>query len=185
MIEITYQMVLSTIQTIALVVGIIYYLTIMRNNQKNQQLQLETRQAQLYSQIIKELFDENYMKKSIHVLKMEWTDYDDFERKYGSDGNEDAYAERYSFWYFMNNIGFLVHENLISIKNANAVVSQFAIWNWVKFKDVIIKQREVYNMPDFMEYFEYLADELTKYRLEKGLSTEPPEGFGSYSSTNR
>ena len=148
-------------------------------------MQLETRQAQLYTQIVQELFNENYMKKSIHLLKMEWSDYDDFERKYGSDNNEDAYAERYSFWYFMNNIEFLVHEDLISIKSANAIVSQFAVWNWVKFKDVILTQRKVYDMPDFMVWFEYLADELTKYRASKGFSSDPPENFGSYIPKNR
>ena len=64
MAEITYQMVLSTIQTIALVVGIVYYLTIMRNAQKTRELtlqsqeltrkaqeqSLETREAQLFMQ---------------------------------------------------------------------------------------------------------------------------------------
>ena len=34
MAEITYQMVLSTLQTAGLLVGIIYYLTIMKNSQK-------------------------------------------------------------------------------------------------------------------------------------------------------
>jgi len=34
MVEITYQMVLSTLQTIALIVGIAYYLIIMRNSQR-------------------------------------------------------------------------------------------------------------------------------------------------------
>jgi hypothetical protein len=165
--------------------SIFYYTLVLRNANKTQQMQLETRQAQLYTQIIKELFDEKYMKKSIHMLKMEWDDYDDFERKYGSDNNEDSYAERYSYWYFMNNIGFLLHENLINVRTANAIVSQFAMWSWDKFKDVIQMQREVYDMPDFMEWFEYLAEELTKYRTSKGLSTETPEGFGSYTPRNQ
>lgn len=51
MVEIMYQMVLSTFQTIALIVGIAYYLFIMRNSQRNLQMQLETRRAQLFTQI--------------------------------------------------------------------------------------------------------------------------------------
>ena len=54
MVEITYQMVLSTLQTIALVVGIIYYLIIMRNSQRTQQMQLDTRRAQLFTQLYSE-----------------------------------------------------------------------------------------------------------------------------------
>lgn len=89
---------------LCLTVSLFYHANILNNANKTQQLQLETRQAQLYTQMIQEFFDEKYMKKNIHMLKMWWEDYDDFERKYGSDNNEDSYAERYSFWYFMNNI---------------------------------------------------------------------------------
>ena len=50
MVEITYQMVLSTLQTIALIVGIAYYLIIMRNSQRTRELTLQsqelTRKAQ-------------------------------------------------------------------------------------------------------------------------------------------
>jgi uncharacterized membrane-anchored protein YhcB (DUF1043 family) len=55
-------MVLSTLQTIALVVGIAYYLFIMRNSQRNQELTLkaqeqalETRQTQLFMQIYQDM----------------------------------------------------------------------------------------------------------------------------------
>ena len=41
MVEITSQMVLSTLQTIALIVGIAYYLTIMRNSQRTRELSLK------------------------------------------------------------------------------------------------------------------------------------------------
>ena len=65
MAEITYQMVLSTIQTVGLLVGIFYYVTTLRNAQKTRELTLqsmeltrkaqeqavETRQAQLYNNI--------------------------------------------------------------------------------------------------------------------------------------
>jgi hypothetical protein len=36
MVEVTYQMVLSTIQTISLVIGISYYIIVPRNQQKTQ-----------------------------------------------------------------------------------------------------------------------------------------------------
>ena len=51
MAEITYQVVLSTLQTFGLLVGIFYYVMTLRNQQKNQQLALETRQAQLFMNI--------------------------------------------------------------------------------------------------------------------------------------
>ena len=65
MVEITYQMVMSTIQTVSLVVGIIYYITIMRSQQRTrefalnaQEQALETRQTQIFMQIYQQLNSE-------------------------------------------------------------------------------------------------------------------------------
>ena len=62
MVEITYQMILSTIQTASLVVGIIYYITIMRNQQRTRELTLkaqehatETRQTQIFMRLYEQL----------------------------------------------------------------------------------------------------------------------------------
>ena len=50
MVDVSYQMVLSTLQTIALIVGIFYYLTIMRNQQKTRELSLQAQELTLESQ---------------------------------------------------------------------------------------------------------------------------------------
>ena len=82
MVEITYQMILSTIQTIALIVGIIYYITIMRNTQKTRELtlesqeltrkaqeqQLETRQAQMFMQIYNQSHNDPSFTKAINQI---------------------------------------------------------------------------------------------------------------------
>lgn len=62
MVEITYQMVLSTLQTLSLGVGVIYYIMTLQNTRRNQQLTLETRQAQLLMQIYQELISEANLK---------------------------------------------------------------------------------------------------------------------------
>jgi hypothetical protein len=58
MVEITLPITLQIIQTLSLIIGIAYYLTIMRNSQKTRELTLnaqeqalETRQAQLFMQL--------------------------------------------------------------------------------------------------------------------------------------
>ena len=82
MVEVTYQMVLSTIQTASLVVGIIYYLTIMRNSQKSQQMQLETRQAQLLMQVYSKIDNPEIVRAMQEVFLWEWNDFDDFIEKH-------------------------------------------------------------------------------------------------------
>jgi len=69
MVEITLPIILQIVQTVALVVGIIYYLTIMRNQQRTRELTLkaqehatETRQAQLFMQIYDKWSDPDFLE---------------------------------------------------------------------------------------------------------------------------
>ena len=43
---------------------------------------------------------------------MEWEDYDDFQRKYGS-GNADCYCKINSMWWTLCNIGRMVLDSMI------------------------------------------------------------------------
>jgi len=43
MVEFTYQTVFQFLQTVGILVGVFYYVMTIRANQRNQQLQLETR----------------------------------------------------------------------------------------------------------------------------------------------
>jgi len=65
MVEITLPIILQIIQTVSLFVGVIYYITIMRNAQKTRELTLkaqeqalETRQAQMFLQMLNRWRDE-------------------------------------------------------------------------------------------------------------------------------
>jgi len=52
MVEVTYRMVLSTLQTTGILVGIFYYIMTLNNTRKSQRLTLESRQAQLFMQML-------------------------------------------------------------------------------------------------------------------------------------
>jgi len=98
--EISYQLVLSTLQTVSLIVGVLYYLYIIRNSQKTRELALkaqeqtlETRQAQFYMQYVGPTLDLDLIKSSIDIASLqEWEDYDDWIKKYGPKSDLDAYA---------------------------------------------------------------------------------------------
>ena len=74
MVEITYQMVLSTLQKVGLLIGIVYYLIIMRNSQRNQQIQLETRKVQLFMQIYQQITSEETLKASMELMTLDIKD---------------------------------------------------------------------------------------------------------------
>src|SRR5512136_1998725 len=101
-------------------VAAIFYVLNLRISQKNQEISqrnmkttLETRKLQFVTSITSQLLSEEGQRRYGELLNMEWRDYDDFEKKYGSDNNLDNYAKRFCVWYIFNTLGMLVREKLI------------------------------------------------------------------------
>jgi hypothetical protein len=185
MVDITYQVVLSTLQTVGILVGIIYYISIMRNNQKNQQLTLETRRLQLLMDLDREWKSHDTYSRILELMNMHWIDYDDFEKKYGSDYNPENFATRYSILYSLNSIGLLVKDGFIDADTAYDLLGEFStIWIWKKFEPVIKETRRRYNIPNALTHFELLYNEIMKVRETKGTSKPIPETFTKYIPEN-
>jgi hypothetical protein len=166
MIEITYQMALSTVQTIGILVGIVYYITIMRNTQKTQKMQLVSRIYEIERSVESGLI-------GIELGKMEWTDFDDFLAKYDSRVNPENFAKRFHWWNYYQEVGYMLHEGIVDVDTVYKLLGgRNSRVMWDKFKPIILEQRMRYEDPDFFKYFEYFADEITKYRDKQGLPLE-------------
>jgi hypothetical protein len=133
MIEITYQMVLSTIQTIGILVGIIYYIFNMRNSQRNQQMQLETRQAQLYMALLDRWNTKEFSKQRYDSYRMEWTDLDDFREKYNRSNNSDIFASFNTFGRSILGLAELKRKGLIDISFLDGMMLTDILNWWAHF----------------------------------------------------
>ena len=174
------QTLLAYLTLISVPVGVLYHIMTLRNTRKNQELQLETRQAQLFMQIYQEMSSPEHYKESNELLTMEWEDFDDYYRKYGSENNPEAYALRSSMWYRLNGVGLLVKAGLIDVDRVYDLMSETILWQWEKWGDIIIRIREQFNVPGYMDGFEFIADEMVKGRVSRGYSADVPESFGRY-----
>jgi hypothetical protein len=172
MVEITYQMLLSTLQTIALIVGIAYYLFIMRNSQRNQELArrsqehaTETRQAQLFMYIYDRWSSREYNTHFFAVRDWEWTDYEDFIEKYGWQNNPDTYYHFSSIGTYFEGIGVLVNRGLVDPTLVDDLISGSVTFFWEKFGESIIKERRRRdNFPQLFEWVEYLYNAIKPIR---------------------
>ena len=171
MVEITYQIVLSTLQTIALIVGITYYLIIMRNSQRAQQLQLETRQSQALTSMMQWQTSKEAWRDHVEWSKMDWEDYDDFEDKYGSDVNPEHYILRQIKVGYYNRIGLLIKYGVIDKNFAYDMGGTDYIQQWNKYGEIVKIQRELYDIPNYGIHWEYLYDEMVKIAKQKGHDT--------------
>jgi hypothetical protein len=173
MVEITYQMVLSTIQTVSLVVGIMYYIAIMRNAQK-------ARKTELVSRIL-EQGGRSYegQLQGVEIMEMQWTDFDDFLAKYDSTVNPENFAKRVLWWDYYQEIGYMLHEGLADVDTVyNLLGGNNSLLVWGKFESIILEQRKRYRDPSYYKYFEYFADEMKKYRVSQGMEAEIVDADG-------
>jgi hypothetical protein len=175
MVEITISIVLQIIQTVGILVGIVYYITIMRNSQKTQHLQLETRKAQLYMQLFMRITSEEFVKKSIDLLKLEYDNIDEFMKKLLSGPDSSLHAKLFSMFWHIDGLGYMMSQKLIDPEMVYNFGGGFAqVWHWKKWEPVIMRFRKRRDDPEFLKWFEYTAKEMMRIRQEKGLTQTPP-----------
>ncbi len=167
MAEITYQMVLSTLQTAGLLVGISYYILTLRNQQKNQKHAQETRKIQLLNEMNETIVKQQWMTW-FDIMDMNWENYQDFMSKYGYGNDPELYQQRIEFWRNLNRNGLLIRDGLIDIRSYCQYVDYSAPLVWRKFKDIIMAQREAWGNLELYIGIEILADETDLYRSSLG-----------------
>ena len=161
--------VLSFIQAAGIIVGVAYYIMNIHNNQKNQQLQLETRQTQIFMQIYQQINTEEVYKSWAELVNVGKIDYEDYLKKYDSTVNPDHFAKRAQIWYSYNTIGELLRQGIIELDLLNRLsLGPMVITMWERWEHIIRKTRERERGPDLWEGFEYLYNEVKNYRDREG-----------------
>jgi hypothetical protein len=133
-----------------------YYISTLRNTRKNQELQLETRQAQLFMPIYSTYQSEDHIKAFSEVMQWEWEDYDDYMAKYGSEVNPEAYLMYRKVFGFLEGLGVLVRRGLIDPSLVDDLMSGAILSYWEKFEPIFVERRRQLNWPQVAEQIEYL-----------------------------
>jgi hypothetical protein len=170
---ITLQMIRDIVTIFGVIAGFTYYVMTVRNANK-------VRKTQLLMQLRTLYLDKEWLTDFADLLESEWTDIEDFNKKYGYPENPEHMAKRFRLFEYLDGVGYLLHENLIDIKSLYYMSQASGTpMQWRKWKPVIEEiYRKPYNNPDWWKWFEYLAEEITKERIRRGLPpemTEPDE----------
>jgi hypothetical protein len=170
MVELSYPLVLDTIRTVGILVGIIYYLTIMRNNQRTQELQLETRQVQLYMDFHETRRSPEFQKLWYRIRFLEeWDNLEDYYKKFGPENNIDAFGEHGSLWQQYDGLGFLLKKKVIDLSFLDDSLKLSILVMWKKFETIIKDVRNRSGEPNLYSHFEFLVNELCKAGVKTPL----------------
>ena len=115
------------------------------------------------------------MRRFVDVINMEWEDFDDYERKYGSDDHPEQFAKRLSVWRSFQGVGLLLQDGLVDADGLYDLIGSAVIFQWVKWEPIFKEVRVRYGLPDDYLLFENLYHELMKVRRSRGISVDPPE----------
>ncbi len=167
---------LQIVQTIGILVGIVYYITIMRSQQRTreyalnaQEHALETRQTQVFMQIYQQLNSEESYRTYMELMNLEIMDNEEYLKKYDSSVNPAHFAKRASIWYSYNTIGELLRMGIVEPELLHRLtLGPLVIMMWEKWEHIIRETREREKLPDVWEGFEYLYKEMKKLRDMKG-----------------
>ena len=168
-IQAAYYMVAAT----GVLVAAFYYLMVLREQVKNRRIN----QTHIVMQTLQTY---EGMRRWIDLMNMEWKDYDDFEKRYGSDVNPDNFANRSTMFRFYNAMGYLVESGLADVETVHKLNGIGPIWVWAKFEPIIKENRRRYSGKNEYWGMEYLAGEVLKVKLRDNPSYKVPERFTRY-----
>jgi len=156
------QTVSIVIASAGLLAAAIYYVLQIRHQTKMRQMDLLMR--------IYLTWGSEDMKKALQtVFALEFKDYDDFIKKYGPSSR--AWVDVDKVGWFLNGLGFLVHEGFVNIKLVLGLFHAAAwIMLWEKLKPVVEGVRKTFGFPESYAWFEYLYDEVKK-REQRGVKS--------------
>ena len=145
---------------------------------------IQNRKSQLYNQITSITMQKEWLSDALKLLNMEWTDFDDFARKYDSGVNPENYSIRTVHFGLMDSVGYYVKTGQIDLELASNFFGGFyCVWLWLKFKDIIKQYGEMLNLPYYYENFDYLANQLIEYNRKRGTPIIYNGQDGSYIPT--
>ena len=81
------SMMRDVVAIFGVIAGFSYYVLIVRMNQR-------TMRMNLTNNLVEQFRTDEFLRKVTELMYMEWEDYDDFEHKYGSDGNLENYITK-------------------------------------------------------------------------------------------
>lgn len=178
MVEITLPIILQSVQTVGILVGIIYYLTIMRNQQKTRELALKAQEEAEKSRrrgmilLRSQIYSLEYYRAYTATVGMDdWKTVEEFHSKYGRQANPEAFAQWLYVRSVFNTAGLLLRENTVDpdlifqLYAPNAVIGL-----WEQQEPVIQEARTRFKHPTYWEPFEYLYKEAKKRYPEVSMA---------------
>ena len=174
------QTILTYLTLVSVPVGVLYHILTLNNTRKNQHMQLETRQAQLFMGLYQTFRSPEFVRNWDHVMwRFDYKNWEDAAEKLHPVNNPEERTIWFSVALFFEGIGVLVKRGLIDISLVDDLLGTMVKQTWEKIGPVEVESRVRFNSPRGFEDFEYLYDEVVRFSEGRGSYQEMRDGFPS------
>ena len=153
MVEITLPILLQFVQTVGILVGIVYYVTMLRHSET-------ARRTQMFMPLYSRVIDAEYRRHFSDIMVWEWSDYDEWERKYYE--NRDEWAKLMNVLNIQDWVSVLLERKQIDVGLVRDVMRESTIRFWERIEPIVKEFRVRWDLPRFGEGAEFLYREMKK-----------------------
>jgi hypothetical protein len=165
--ELDISSITGIITAVGVVVGVIYYILEIRHQTRIRETDLAIRMNPSFN--LTAIEAQQAMAK---VIALEYKDYDDFAKKYGSMLSDTPTTMAVvTVCNYFEAIGYLRKRRLLGIDYTWDMAGEITIGMWEKIGPVVEGLRKQLNMPRQWEPFEYLYDEMKKREQQLASKT--------------
>jgi hypothetical protein len=150
-IQAVYYMVAAT----GVIVAAIFYILNLRETTNN-------RIATFANNRLQTTLTEDWILRSTEIMNMQWSDFEDFKKKYDSSVDPQIYAKRLSLWASYDSIGRMYRQGTINLDYIGSASGLVMVLAWLKFKPIIVGYRGWEYPNDAFSDFEYIANAYSK-----------------------
>jgi hypothetical protein len=161
--QLTLQTIGVGIAAISVVIGVINSILSSRREEIRSVTTLETRQAQLFMQLMDKYTTKEGLENLGVINRATWSSYGEWLEL----RRDEEYYEAYNWLAnIYDGIGALLREGLLNVRMVALVDASGIIWDWEKYKDVIYEMRKRQNDRRYRGEWEYLSNTMMKYLEE-------------------
>jgi hypothetical protein len=142
---------------LSIAASIVYYASILRNANKTQEMQLETRHAQLYMNLLNRWNTKEFSKQRYDTYRMEWTDLDDFNQKYNPRDTPDIFSSYNTYGRSILGLAELKRKGLIDLDFLDGMMLQDILSWWRRF-GTLEKERWERGTPAWYSHFPFIME---------------------------
>lgn len=150
-----FMLVSVSLASFSIIIAVYYYTLSVGNTKRNIQANLETRRAQLFSELNSRL-TLWHVESLLKIMGWEWRDYDDFMLRYGPKNNVKEWAAFNYNIMFWDEVGVVVKNGLIEPNYVKELMTPSVTMLWEKFEPIIRELRSKGGYPQFGQCTEQL-----------------------------